>query len=274
MPQKFPNHYRRIPVRELFDSASKHGHYSHPWQVYRLPAKYKEQTRRMGNCMRASGIRRSPNTQVYLRDGPSLEKPIALAHHRHQQVINELRLEEKLPSCILGDRHTLGEDQNIDWTVAMADPFAILCDHMRKLDLNPEVVVEPYPKSPTSLRVVSLSAKDSDEDWISSMFANAELLQDLTATCDIALQNQGKLLVIEPKTFYITEDNTLSSLSAQFGSLRCLAMDCNWDISHSLPGKKALTTKPEGLSTKRFMDGPEDALEDVPGNTAESSSEE
>ena len=228
----------------------------------------------MGNCMRASGIRRSPNTQVYLRDGPSLEKPIALAHHHHQQVINELRLEEKLPSRILGDRHTLGEDQNIDWTVAMADPFAILCDHMRKLDLNPEVVVEPYPKSPTSLRVVSLSAKDSDEDWISSMFANAELLQDLTATCDIALQNQGKLLVIEPKTFYITEDNTLSSLSAQFGSLRCLAMDCNWDISHSLPGKKALTTKPEGLSTKCFVDGPEDALEDVPGNTAESSSEE
>ena len=98
----------------------------------------------------------------------------------------------------------LGEDQNIDWTVAMADPFAILCDHMRKLDLNPEVMVEPYPKSPTNLRVVSLSVKDSDEDWISSMFANTELLQDLMATCDIALQNQGKLLVIEPKTFYIT----------------------------------------------------------------------
>ena len=106
------------------------------------------------------------------------------------------------------------------------------------------------------------------------MFANVELLQDLTATCDIALQNQGKLLVIEPKTFYITEDNTLSSLSAQFGSIRCLAVDCNWDISHSLPSKKALTTKPEGLSTKRFIDGPEDALEDVPDNTAESSSEE
>ena len=168
----------------------------------------------------------------------------------------------------------LGEDQIIDWTVTMADPFAILCDHMRKLDLNPEVVVEPYPKSPTNLRVVSLSAKDSAEDWISSMFANTELLQDLTATCDIALQNQGKLLVIEPKTFYMTEDNTLSSLSAQFGSLCCLAMDCNWDISHSLPGKKALTTKPEGLSIKRFVDGPEDALEDVPGNTAEGSSEE
>ena len=274
MPQKFPNHYRRIPVREIFDSASKHGHYSRPWQVYRLPEKYKEQTRRMGNCMRASGIRSSPNTQVYLRDGPSMEKPIALAHHRHQQVVNELKLEEKLPSRILGDRHTLGEDQNIDWTVAMADPFAILCDHMRKLDLNPEVVVEPYPKSPTSLRVVSLSAKDSDEDWISSMFANAALLQDLTATCDIALQNQGKLLVIEPKTFYITEDNTLSSLAAQFGSLRCLAMDCNWDISHSLPGKKALTTKPAGLSAMRFADGPGDDTEDVPGNTADSSSEE
>ena len=197
-----------------------------------------------------------------------------MAHHRHQQVITELRLEEKLPSCILGDRHTLGEDQTIDWTVAMADPFAILSDHMRKLDLNPEIVVEPYTKSPTSLRVVSLSAKDSDVDWISSMFANTELLQDLMATCDIALPNQGKLLVIEPKTFYVTEDNTLSSLSAQFGSLRCLAMDCNWDVSHSLPGKKALTTKPEGLSTKHFVDGPEDALEDAPGNTAESSSEE
>ena len=51
-------------------------------------------------------------------------------------------------------------------------------------------------------------------------------------------------------------------------------MDCNWDISHSLPGKKALTTKPEGLSTKCFVDGPDDALEDVTGDTAESSSEE
>ena len=106
------------------------------------------------------------------------------------------------------------------------------------------------------------------------MFTNTELLQDLMATCDIALQNQGKLLVIESKTFYITEDNTLSSLSAQFSSLCCLAMDCNWDISHSLPGKKALTTKPEGLSTKCFVDGPKDTLEDVTGDTAESSSEE
>ena len=240
MPQRFPNHYRCIPVRELFESASKHGHYSQPWQVYRLPAKYKEQNHRMGNCMRASGIKRGPNTQVHIRDGPFMEKPIALAHHRHQQVINELRLEEKLPSRILGDRHNLGEDQEIDWTVAMADPFAILCDHMCRLELDPEVMVEPYPKSLTSLRVVSLSAKDSDVDWISSMFANAELLQDLMATCDIALQNQGKMLIIEPKTFYLTEDNTLSSLAAQFGSLHCLAMDCNWDISHALPGKKGL----------------------------------
>ena len=100
------------------------------------------------------------------------------------------------------------------------------------------------------------------------MFANAELLQDLTATCDIALQNQGKLLVIEPKTFYLTEDNKLSLLSAQFGSLRCLAMDCNWDISHALPGWKALSTKPEGISAKRSVedseDTPEENSEDAP----------
>ena len=203
-----------------------------------------------------------------------MEKPIALAHHRHQQVINDLRLEERLPSHILGDRHKLGEDQEIDWTVAMADPFAILCDHMWKLNLDPEVVVEPYPKSPTSLRVVSLSAKDSDEDWISTMFANTELLHDLMATCDIALQNQGKLLVIEPKTFYLTEDNTLSSLSAQFGSLRCLAMDCNWDISHALPGKKALTTKPAGLSLKRCSEDSEDTPEEVPDATLDRPAEE
>ena len=274
MPLKFPAHYRCIPVRELFESASKHDHYSQPWQVYRLPAKYKEQSRRMGNCMRASGIRRRPDTQVYIRDGPSLEKPITLAHHHHQQVINELRLEEKLPSCILGYRHKLGEDQEIDWTVTMADPFAILCDHMWKLNLDPEVIVEPYPKSPTSLRVVSLSVKDSDEDWISTMFANTELLQDLTATCDIALQNQGKLLVIEPKTFYLTEDNTLSSLSAQFGLLRCLAMDCNWDISHALPGKKALTTKPTGLSIKCFTEDSGDTPEEVSDATPDCSAEE
>ena len=194
MPHRYPALYRRIPVRELFDSASRHNHYSQPWQVYRLPTKYREQSHRMGNCMRASGIRKGPNTQVYIHDGPSLEKPIALAHHHHQQVINELRLEEKLPSRILGDRHSLGKDQEIDWTVAMADPFAILCDHMRKLDLDPEVIVEPYPKSPTSLRVVSLSAKDSDEDWISSMFANAELLQDLTAHLRHRSAESGKAI--------------------------------------------------------------------------------
>ena len=213
MPLNFPTNYRRIPVSELFESASKHGHNSLPWRVYRLPAKYKDQSRKMGNCMKTSEIRRRPDTQVYVRDGPSLEKPIALAHHRHRQVITDLTLKGKLPSRIFGKRHHLGDSQAIDWTVAMADPFAILCDHMRKLNLDPEVVVEPYPKSPTNLRVVSLSAKDSDEDWISTIFANTVLLHDLTATCDINLQNQGKLLVIEPKTFYLTEDNTLTSLS-------------------------------------------------------------
>ena len=93
----------------------------------------------MGNCVRTSGINRRPDTKVYICDGPSLEKPIALAHHHHQQVINELRLDETLPSHIIGDRHKLCEDQEIDWTIAMADPFAILCNHMRKLNLDPEV---------------------------------------------------------------------------------------------------------------------------------------
>ena len=271
MPLKSPSHYHRIPVSELFESARKHGHCPLPWPVYRLPARYKDQSHRMGNCMRTTEIRRRPDTRVYVRDGPSLERPIALAHHRHRQVIIDLIREGRMPSRIPGDRHKLGEDQEIDWTVAMADPFAILCDHMRKLNLDPEVVVEPYPRSPTNFRVVSLSAKDSEVDWISTMFANAELLHDLTATCDIALQNQGKLLVIEPKTFYLTEDNTLSSLSEQFGSLYCLAMDCNWDISHSLPGKKALTTKPAGLPLKRSPNNSEDTPKEVPKATSDSS---
>ena len=153
----------------------------------------------------------------------------------------------------------------------MADPFAILCDHMQKLNLDPEVVVEHYPKSPTNFRVVSLSAKDSDVDWISTMFANTELLHDLMATCDITLQNQGKLLVIEPKTFYLTEDNTLTSLSEQFGSLYCLAMECNWDISHSLPGKKALTTRPAGLSLKRPLKNSDVTREEAPETASDDS---
>ena len=253
MPLKSPSQYHSIPVSELFESAREHGHCPLSWPVYRLPARYKDQSLKMGNCMRSTEIRRRPDTQVYIRDGPSLGKPIALAHHQHRQVIIDLIREGRMPSRIPGDRHALGKDHEIDRTVAMTDPFAILCDHMRKLNLDPEVVVEHYPKSPTNFRIVSLSAKDSDVDWISPMFANTELLHDLMATCDITLQNQGKLLVIEPKTFYLTEDNTLTSLSEQFGSLYCLAMECNWDISRSLPGRKALTTKPAGLSLKRSL---------------------
>ena len=117
----------------------------------------------------------------------------------------------------------------------MSDPFALISNFIHQKGLRPEIVVSPYAKSPSDIRILTVSAKDSTRDWIMEFLHDEDSYDALSRCCDFSVQNDGKMLVIEPKHFHLLPDGSLSSLTTQFGSLMSLAPDCNWDTSHCHP---------------------------------------
>ena len=102
------------------------------------------------------------------------------------------------------------------------------------MGLHPEVVVERLPRSPMGYRMVALTAAE-DTDWITPFFQNPMNLQTLGEVCDFSIQNNGQMLIIQPKHLRTTPDRSMTSLDTQYGSLLTLAKDCNWDTSRAIP---------------------------------------
>ena len=100
----------------------------------------------------------------------------------------------------------------------MSDPFQLLYDHLVSSKLTPEVVVEDFRRSPTGYRMVAIAAHE-DIDWIATLLHNTQLFRALCDVMDFSLQNNGRLLVIQPKHLQITPDGSLTSLDTQYGSL-------------------------------------------------------
>ena len=175
------------------------------------------------------------NTRVYPRDGPSFQKPIAVAHHLHRDLLKMLACNGKLCDTVSGQCTLLGECRDVDWTLQMSDPFALIINFIHNKGLHPEIIIGPYAKSPSDIRILSVSAKDSTLDWITEFLHDEDSFDALSSCCDFSVQNDGKMLVIEPKHFDLLPDGSLSSLTTQFGSLMSLAHDCNWDTTHCHP---------------------------------------
>ena len=193
---------------------------------------------RMGMCLSSEPMdlpQIGLNTRVYPRDGPSLQKPIAVAHHFHTDLLKMLDYNGTLNDTVSGRRALLGECHDVDWTLQMSDPFALISNFIHQKGLCPEIVVGPYAKSPSDIRILTISAKDSTQDWITELLHDEDSYNALSCCCDFSVQNDGKMLVIEPKHFHLLPDGSLSSLTTQFGSLMSLAHDCNWDTSHCHP---------------------------------------
>ena len=53
-------------------------------------------------------------------------------------------------------------------------------------------------------------------------------LQTLGEVCDFSIQNNGQMLVIQPKHLRTNPDGSMTFLDTQYGSLLMLAKDCNW----------------------------------------------
>ena len=134
----------------------------------------------------------------------------------------------------------------------MSDPFSLISTFICQKGMHPEIVVGPYAKSPSDIRILSISAKDSTRDWLTEFLHDEDAFEALSQCCDFSVQNNGKMLVIEPKHFHLLPDRSLSSLTTQFGSLMSLAHDCNWDTTHChpmlLPGTGPLSIAPIGCT--------------------------
>ena len=102
------------------------------------------------------------------------------------------------------------------------------------MGLTPEIAVERFVRSPTRHCMVALSSAE-DEDWISNFFSNPHNLKALGDICDFSIQNNGRMLVIQPKHLRMTPDSSMTLLDTQYGSLLTLAKDCNWDTSRAVP---------------------------------------
>ena len=106
------------------------------------------------------------NTRVYPRDGPSLQKPIAVAHHFHVDLLKMLDYNGTLNDTVSGRRTLLGKCHDVDWTLQMSNPFALISNFIHQKGLHPEIIVGPYAKFPSDIRILTVSAKDSTRDWI------------------------------------------------------------------------------------------------------------
>ena len=122
---------------------------------------------RMGMCLSSEPMDLSQiglNTCVFWRDGPSLQKPIAVAHHFHVDLLKMLDYNGTLNDTVSGRRTLLSECHDVDWTLQMSDPFALITNFIHQKGLHPEIVVGPYAKSPSDIRILTVSAKDSTRD--------------------------------------------------------------------------------------------------------------
>ena len=158
-----------------------------------------------------------------------------MAHHLHRDLLKMLAYNGTLCDTIFGCRALLGECHDIDWTLQMSEPFSLISFFICQKGLHPEIVVGPYAKSPSDIRILSISAKDSTHNWLMDLLQDEEAVATLSQCCDFSVQNDGKMLMIEPKHFHLQPDGSLSSLTTQFGSLMSLARDCNWDTTQSHP---------------------------------------
>ena len=177
------------------------------------------------------------NTRVYPRDGPTLQKPrsIAVAHHLHRDLLKMLAYNRTLWDTVSGQRALLGKCRDVDWTLQMSDPFLLISTFICQKGMHPKIVIGPYTKSPSDIRILSISAKDSTRDWLTEFLHDDDSFGALSQCCDFSVQNDGTMLVIEPKHFHLLPDGSLSLLTTQFGSLMSLACDCNWDTTHCHP---------------------------------------
>ena len=177
---------------------------------------------------------RTSKTRVYKRVDRTMLKPIAIAHHYHERILRAVEREGVTATRLSGILNPVGLNDAIDWTLEMSDPFALLFTHLRNMGLTPEIAVEHFVRSPTGHRMIALSSAE-DEDWISAFFSNPLNLKSLGDICDFLIQNNGRMLVIQPQHLRTTPDGSMTSLDTQYGSLLALAKDCNWDTSRAVP---------------------------------------
>ena len=156
------------------------------------------------------------------------------------------------PDVVIGRQSLSGECEDVDTTVRMSNPFDLLCTFLRRKGFHPEIVVAPYAKSPTGVRVVSISAHGSGRDWIKAFFDDPEMPTALAHYCDYSVENSGKMLVISPQKFNRCPDGSLSSLTTQFGSLMSLARDCNWNVTHAFPRARSKRAARPAATTTEF----------------------
>ena len=176
----------------------------------------------------------SSKTRKFKCTDKTMLKPIAVAHHYHERLLCSVEREGIIATRFSGILNPLGLDNSIDWTLEMSDPFIILHTQLCTMGLQPEVAVERFPQSPMGYRMVALTAAEGT-DWITPFFQNPTNLQTLGEVCDFSIQNNGQMLVIQPKHLCTTPDGSMISLDTQYGSLLMRAKDCNWDTSHAIP---------------------------------------
>ena len=158
-----------------------------------------------------------------------------MAHHLHRETCSKCWLATGHSDTVSGRRALLGECHDVDWTLQMSDPFALISNFIHQKGLHPKIVIGQYAKSPSDIRILSIPAKDSTRDWITEFLHDEDSFEALSQCCDFSIQNDGKMLVIEPKHFHLLPDGSLSLLTTQFGSLMFLVCDCNWDTTPCHP---------------------------------------
>ena len=175
-----------------------------------------------------------PTSRRFRRRDTTMMKHMAVAHHYYDRLARAIERDGVVSSRLSGQFNPVGREDAIDWTLEMSDPFQLLYDHLVSSKLTPEVVVEDFRRSPTGYRMVAIAAHE-DIDWIATLLHDTQLFKALCDVTDFSLQNNGRLLVIQPKQLQITPDGSLTSLDTQYGSLLTLAKDCNWDTSRAVP---------------------------------------
>ena len=130
------------------------------------------------------------NTCVYPRDGPSLQRPIAVAHHFHTDLLKMLDYNRTLNDMVSGRRALLGECCDVDWTLQMS--FALISNFIHQKGLHPEIVVGLYAKSPSDIRILTVSAKDSTRDWITEFLHDEDSYDALSHCCDFQSKMMAK----------------------------------------------------------------------------------
>ena len=171
---------------------------------------------------------------IHPRDGPSLLKLLQWRTISMRTYSKCWDYNGTLNDTVSGRCSLLSECRDVDWTLQMSNSFALISNFIHQKDCASKLLSARMPNLPSDIRILTISAKDSTRDWIPELLHDEDTYDALSHCCDFSVQNDGKMLVIEPNTS-ISCGWIIILTHHPVWIFDVLACDCNWDMSHLPP---------------------------------------